>query len=131
AGDTMCIRWPSKNHALESGLFDVNIHMPSIPNQPDPTSQDDLLKMTIATLPYNNCTHIKDDTDLTPCGGCFQIPKDRTPGDYLIQWRWKLVNRKDEWYASCWDVTVAAPEGTVPVNLLGASTSLFAQLAED
>ncbi|KAF9152297.1 hypothetical protein DFQ26_000938, partial [Actinomortierella ambigua] len=63
---------------------------------------------------------------------------DRTPGDYLIQWRWLLNPSPEEWYASCWDVTVTAPEGTgpvpsgaVPVKLLGTSTSFFAQLAED
>ncbi|KAG0248377.1 hypothetical protein DFQ27_000933, partial [Actinomortierella ambigua] len=129
AGDTMCVRWPAKNHAKETGVNGVFINMPPAPTLKDPESQADLMKMTIAKLPYENCTHIKGDTDFTPCGGCFEIPKDRTPGDYLIQWRWELND--NEWYTSCWDVTVTASDGTVPVKILGASTSLFAQLAED
>ncbi|KAF9971714.1 hypothetical protein BGZ73_005243 [Actinomortierella ambigua] len=137
AGDTMCVRWPAKNHAVPSekdrGVF---INMPPTPLDKDPT-QPEFMAMNIAKLPYKNCTNISGDTDLTPCGGCFQIPANRTAGIYVVQWRWEL--NPDEWYTSCWDLEVTAAAGAggggpapaVPRKPIDASTSLFAQLAED
>lgn len=156
-GDTLCVRWPAKNHAVpnerDRGVF---INMPSEPTSKDP-NQAQLMKMTIAKLPYKNCSFIKGDTDHTPCGGCFKIPEDRRSGNYMIQWRWELNN--NEWYTSCWDVRVAAPpplpipspppvvnpqqpppttsqtvmdpQPTSNESILGGSTSVFAELAEE
>ncbi|KAG0051568.1 hypothetical protein BGZ83_003541 [Gryganskiella cystojenkinii] len=140
-GDTLCVRWPAKNHAVKNerdrGVF---INMPSSPTTKDP-NQSELMKMTIAKLPYKNCSFIKDDDDHTPCGGCFNIPENRTDGNYMVQWRWELND--DEWYTSCWDLSVQSllppppPPGTLPTPdpantvMLGGSTSVFAELAED
>lgn len=141
AGDTMCIRWPAKNHAVpnekDKGVF---INMPKTPLDKDPT-QAEFTSYNIDKLPYKNCNFIKGDDDLTPCGGCFTVPQDRSPGVYVVQWRWEL--NKDEWYTSCWDLAVTAATGpgtggnggntTAPPSLapLSNQTSLFAQLAED
>ncbi|KAG0232280.1 hypothetical protein BGW41_001923 [Actinomortierella wolfii] len=143
AGDTICVRWPAKNHAVASekdkGVF---INMPPTPLDKDPT-QAEFNKMTIAKLKYKDCNFIKDDTDKTPCGGCFQVPANRTAGIYVVQWRWELND--NEWYTSCWDLAVTAADapstpgaggnGTNPpggaVKPIDGSTSLFAQLAED
>ncbi|GJJ76553.1 hypothetical protein EMPS_08912 [Entomortierella parvispora] len=146
-GDSLCVRWPAKNHAVPSerdrGVF---INMPPAPTTKDP-NQDQLMKMTIAKLPYKNCsfTGSKDSKDRSPCGGCFKVPEDRVPGNYLIQWRWELNDH--EWYTSCWDLKVGAPPapvvpqpsgavGPVPTqpitsSSLGGSTSVFADLTED
>ncbi|KAF9976288.1 hypothetical protein BGZ73_008834 [Actinomortierella ambigua] len=136
AGDTMCVRWPAKNHAVASekdrGVF---INMPPTPLSKDPTNQAEFMKMNIAKLPYKNCNHMSD-TDHTPCGGCFTIPADRVPGTYVVQWRWELND--NEWYTSCWDLAITAantptPGGNTtlpPSTPLGGTTSLFAQLAE-
>ncbi|KAF9196229.1 hypothetical protein BGZ49_002870, partial [Haplosporangium sp. Z 27] len=106
AGDQMCVRWPAKNHAVKDerdrGVF---INSPDTITTKDP-SQSQLMKMTLAKLPYKNCNPIKGDTDHTPCGGCFTIPADRKAGTYMFQWRWELND--NEWYTSCWDVKVNA-----------------------
>lgn len=138
AGDTMCVRWPAKNHAVKDekdrGVF---INMPPTITTKDP-KQSDLMKMTIAKLPYKNCNPIKGDTDHTPCGGCFKIPADRKPGTYMIQWRWEL--NPNEWYTSCWDVKVNAPAAkktktsslpdntTTTENTTEGQTTIFADL---
>ncbi|KAF9109841.1 hypothetical protein BGX27_007141 [Mortierella sp. AM989] len=103
AGDTMCVRWPSKNHASEYKVPPVFIYGPPSVTKEDP-SQKQLLKMPIAKLNYNNCNRIRGDEDHTPCGGCFKIPSNRKTGTYMIQWRWEL--NKGEFYTSCWDVQV-------------------------
>ncbi|KAF9081977.1 hypothetical protein BGX23_000236 [Mortierella sp. AD031] len=140
AGEKICVRWPAKNHAVESekdkGVF---INMPPAPTEKDP-NQSQLMKMTIEKLPYKNCNHIDGDTDRTPCGGCFTIPANRTTGTYMVQWRWELND--DEWYTSCWDLQVTGlevpdplqpgqPGLPTPPKPLGSFTSVFAELAED
>jgi len=146
-GDTLCVRWPAKNHAVASerdrGVF---INMPPTATNKDP-NQSQLMKMTIAKLPYKNCSFGKEGPEHTPCGGCFKVPEGRTPGTYLIQWRWELND--EEWYTSCWDLKVGAPApvvapqpsgtaGPVPtqpttpkISFLSGSTSIFADLTED
>ncbi|KAF9170451.1 hypothetical protein BGX21_009309 [Mortierella sp. AD011] len=121
AGDQMCVRWPAKNHAVKDekdrGVF---INMPPTITTKDP-SQSQLMKMTIAKLPYKNCNNIKGDTDHTPCGGCFTIPKDRKAGTYMLQWRWELND--NEWYTSCWDVKVNAAGSSNNTTDTPATTS--------
>ncbi|KAF9406657.1 hypothetical protein BGZ94_003011 [Podila epigama] len=140
AGDEICVRWPAKNHAVpnedDRGVF---INMPSTILNKDPT-QSEFNKMNIAKLKYKNCNHIKGDTDHTPCGGCFTVPANRTPGTYVVQWRWELND--DEWYTSCWDLAVTGntPEGGKPedgngnkapsAKPLDGSSTIFAELAE-
>ncbi|KAF9578744.1 hypothetical protein BGW38_005308, partial [Lunasporangiospora selenospora] len=143
AGDTMCVRWPAKNHAVksqkDSGVF---INMPQAILNKDP-DQDGFTAANLVNIPYKNCTIIGDD-DKTPCGGCFQIPPTLQTGNYVMQWRWEL--NKDEWYTSCWDLDVTAPEpidkgsnnnnndnndnNKTVTGSLGGSTSVFAELAE-
>ncbi|KAI1318567.1 hypothetical protein EDD11_006257 [Mortierella claussenii] len=100
-GDTLCVRWPAKNHAIESGVPKVNIYLSKVRNGKD-ISQRDLLKQHIASLPYQNCNKAKNQ-DIRPCGGCFKVPQ-RASGTYLLQWRWML--NKNEYYTSCADVQI-------------------------
>lgn len=131
AGDNICVRWPAKNHAVKSekdrGVF---INMPQTILTKDP-NQSGFLKANIAKLPYKSC-HFQDNTDTTPCGGCFQVPPQLTTGTYVIQWRWELND--DEFYTSCWDLGVTGAGGnnsTSGSTAIGGKTSIFAELAED
>ncbi|KAI8596881.1 hypothetical protein EDD21DRAFT_386973 [Dissophora ornata] len=105
--------------------------MPSTITTKDP-SQSQLMKMTIAKLPYKNCNNIKGDTDHTPCGGCFKIPDNRQTGTYMVQWRWELNN--NEWYTSCWDIAVTGKtstsqkKNTTSNNTLSSETNVLASL---
>ncbi|KAF9343694.1 hypothetical protein BGX26_005348 [Mortierella sp. AD094] len=101
-GDTLCVRWPAKNHArIDHPNHPVQIHLSKVRNGKDITQQE-LLKNTIANLPYKKCDAGNDD-DHRACGGCFKVPA-RAPGTYLMQWRWML--NQDEWYTSCADVYI-------------------------
>ncbi|KAF9953288.1 hypothetical protein BGZ70_000305 [Mortierella alpina] len=138
-GQRMCVRWPAKNHAVKDekdrGVF---INMPKKPTTGD-LKQSVLMKNTLAKLPYKNCNPIKGDTDHTPCGGCFNLPKDIGPGRYMFQWRWEL--NPNEWYTSCWDVQVNASKNKSNSNnstepapkktfaTLGDDTNVFSELA--
>ncbi|KAF9197136.1 hypothetical protein BGZ59_005701, partial [Podila verticillata] len=54
-GDTLCVRWPAKNHAAKNepnGMVQINLS--KVRNGAD-ISQQELLKNTIARLPYKNC----------------------------------------------------------------------------
>ncbi|KAF9193279.1 hypothetical protein BGZ51_003800 [Haplosporangium sp. Z 767] len=101
-GNTLCVRWPAKNHA-EDNEDDtiVQINLSTNKNGEDPTQQE-LLKNTVAELEYRNCGDHKLP-DKRPCGGCFKVP-EREPGTYLLQWRWEL--NPGEWYTSCADVHI-------------------------
>ncbi|KAG0277675.1 hypothetical protein BGZ96_002764 [Linnemannia gamsii] len=101
-GDTLCVRWPAKNHA-ESNEDDtkVQINLSKNKDGADPTQQV-LLKNTIALLPYKNCNK-GSNSDRRACGGCFKVPV-RAQGTYLLQWRWML--NKGEWYTSCADIQI-------------------------
>ncbi|KAF9342228.1 hypothetical protein BGX26_008006, partial [Mortierella sp. AD094] len=102
-GDTLCVRWPAKNHAEKNeDNTIVQINLSKNVDGKDPTQQE-LLKNTIAELEYKNCGHATT-TDRRPCGGCFQVPV-RASGRYLLQWRWML--NPGEWYTSCASSTVA------------------------
>ncbi|KAF9897720.1 hypothetical protein BX616_005096 [Lobosporangium transversale] len=101
AGQTLCVRWPAKNHSKEYKVPNVQIHMARVPNRSD-ISQRELIRNTIANLPYGNCN--SGSSDRRPCGGCFKVPTNRKPGVYLLQWRWML--NKNEWYTSCADVQI-------------------------
>ncbi|KAF9354916.1 hypothetical protein BGX34_010758 [Mortierella sp. NVP85] len=129
AGDQMCVRWPSKNHAFESKIELVHINMPLTPLDKDPT-QAGFEDANLVKLKYNNCS-FTDDKDHTPCGGCFKIPETLATGDYVLQWRWLLVNSgAEEYYTSCWDVNVQAAgpvDPTAPIPL-GANTNVFGSL---
>ncbi|KAK9702423.1 hypothetical protein K7432_011248 [Basidiobolus ranarum] len=104
AGKELCVRWPAKNHKNEPKNI-VYINMAPTPLSKDPT-QKQLNKWTIAKLNYGNC--FGGGSDRARCGGCFTIPKDRKPGDYLIQWRWMLRGSDNvpEWYTSCSDIRI-------------------------
>lgn len=96
-GDMLCVRWPAKNHAEKNeDNTKVQINFSKVKDGKDP-SQQDLLKNTIALMPYKNCNAGKD-SDKRPCGGCFKVPV-RASGTYLLQWRWML--NPGEWYTSC------------------------------
>jgi hypothetical protein len=127
AGDTICMRWPSKNHAFESKIEKVHVNMPQTLLTQDP-NQAGFDAANIAIIPYENCTS-NGDKDLTPCGGCFTIPPQLQTGDYVVQWRWLLVNSGvNEYYTSCWDIGVTARDSAAPVPL-GPYTNVFGALS--
>lgn len=133
-GSTICVRWPANNHALDESAFkspggnrvSINFLIKTSVTDPDQTV---FTSNNIASLLYGNCTDlssncpnsalVKDNPDLSnkydtsqtdpmctkyiPCGGCFTVP-ERSPGIYTVQWRWQL--NPDEFYTSCWDVSV-------------------------
>ncbi|KAF9920470.1 hypothetical protein BGZ65_011221, partial [Modicella reniformis] len=94
AGDIMCVRWPSKTHGKEDGVLPVYINMPDTPLNKDPNQKGfTAAGITPNGLPFGNCSTIKGgDSDHTPCGGCFTVPKQLKTGNYVIQWRWLLTN---------------------------------------
>ncbi|KAG0254490.1 hypothetical protein DFQ27_006821 [Actinomortierella ambigua] len=101
-GDTLCLRWPAKNHATKDSYNNpVWINLSPYANRAD-ISQSALNKANIAKLTYKNCMKYGNN-DNRACGGCFKVPK-RNPGVYLMQWRWML--NKDEWYTSCADINI-------------------------
>ncbi|KAF9114177.1 hypothetical protein BGW39_003429 [Mortierella sp. 14UC] len=102
-GDTLCVRWPAKNHAIPRYLIDryVQINLSPVRNGKDIT-QIELLKNTVAKLDFANCMP-GADIDLKACGGCFKVPR-RAPGTYLLQWRWML--NQGQWYSSCADIKI-------------------------
>ncbi|GJJ77771.1 hypothetical protein EMPS_10130 [Entomortierella parvispora] len=101
-GNTLCVRWPAKNHAVkDEENHKVQINLSKVRNGKD-ISQQELLKNTIAQLPFKNCKPGKNE-DRRACGGCFKVPV-RASGVYLLQWRWML--NKDEWYTSCADIQI-------------------------
>ncbi|ORY07639.1 hypothetical protein K493DRAFT_332706 [Basidiobolus meristosporus CBS 931.73] len=117
-GQQLCVRWPAKNHQHEPNNI-VYINMSPAPTSQDPT-QRQLNQWTIAKLQYGNC--FSGGSDKARCGGCFTIPQNRAPGDYLIQWRWRLIGSDNipEWYTSCSDVRLGNGEGrgntTIPAQ---------------
>ncbi|KAF9911784.1 hypothetical protein BX616_010479 [Lobosporangium transversale] len=139
AGDTMCVRWPAKNHAAknEREKF-VRINMPLELLDKDP-DQKTFSNSTIATIPFKNCHGVESNPDAAPCGGCFPIPANLQTGNYVVQWRWEL--NEGEFYASCWDLAVTGTDPTAPggnqtaplppPTPLGRSTSVFGNLAKN
>ncbi|KAF9935038.1 hypothetical protein FBU30_008531 [Linnemannia zychae] len=108
-GNTLCVRWPAKNHAEKNeDNTVVQINLSKNKDGKDP-SQQELLKNTIAHLPYKNCNR-NSNPDRRACGGCFKVPV-RAQGIYLLQWRWML--NKGEWYTSCADIQIGGGKGTV------------------
>ncbi|KAG0327209.1 hypothetical protein BGZ99_008190, partial [Dissophora globulifera] len=103
-GDTLCVRWPAKNHAEKNeDNTVVQINLSKKMNGADPTQQD-LIKSKVAELPFKNCG-TASTTDKRPCGGCFKVPV-RASGIYLLQWRWML--NPGEWYTSCADIQIGS-----------------------
>ncbi|KAG0046951.1 hypothetical protein BGZ83_007900 [Gryganskiella cystojenkinii] len=101
-GDTLCARWPAKNHAVPFFPHNkVQIHLSKVRNGKDIT-QMELLKNTIANLHFNNC-NVGPNEDRRPCGGCFKVPP-RAKGTYLLQWRWPVDDGKG--YTSCADIQI-------------------------
>ncbi|KAF8939475.1 hypothetical protein EDD21DRAFT_371953 [Dissophora ornata] len=101
-GDTLCVRWPAKNHAKKNEPNNkVQINLSKVKNGKD-ISQQELLKNTVALLPFKNCMSGSNE-DRRACGGCFKVPV-RASGIYLLQWRWML--NKNEWYTSCADIQI-------------------------
>jgi len=114
-GQELCWRWPAKNHAGHVNDQNmVSVNWATTANSADPT-QRQLNTMTVASMRFRNCPDpgvpnpASDQTgvgsDRMPCGGCFTVPA-RSPGTYLVQWRWML--NPGEWYASCSDIQVVA-----------------------
>ncbi|KAG0048226.1 hypothetical protein BGZ83_006783 [Gryganskiella cystojenkinii] len=105
-GQLLCVRWPAKNHAVKDERENhVRIYMPTTPGK-EYTNQKDLLnnkEFLVATLPYKNC-NTGGSQDKRPCGGCFNVPGNRAPGIYQMQWRWEL--NPNEFYTSCADIQV-------------------------
>ncbi|KAF9282865.1 hypothetical protein BGZ68_005713 [Mortierella alpina] len=86
-GNTLCVRWPAKNHAENNEDETVVLINMAKKAGKDP-SQKILDRSNVAKLPYKNCGKNKN-SDRRPCGGCFKVP-ERIPGIYLLQWRWML-----------------------------------------
>ncbi|KAF9089169.1 hypothetical protein BGX29_007604 [Mortierella sp. GBA35] len=106
-GDTLCVRWPAKNHAdqkKDPRKTTVQIYLSKSKDSVDPKYQQDLFKNKVADLPFHNCNPGKDE-DKRPCGGCFKVPV-RAKGTYLLQWRWLLNKEDNEWYTSCADIEI-------------------------
>jgi len=101
AGERLCIRWPAKNHQFKVGATSVHIGISGVNPTSDPT-QREFINQRIAELDYNNCS--EGSSDLKPCGGCFNLPKNLQVGYYAVQWRWSL--NVDEWYTSCADIKI-------------------------
>ncbi|KAF9175678.1 hypothetical protein BGX20_002281 [Mortierella sp. AD010] len=103
-GDTLCVRWPAKNHAVSNEPNHmVQINLSKVRNRKD-ISQQQLLQNTVAQLPFKNCNKGSNE-DRRPCGGCFKVPA-RASGIYLLQWRWIL--NQNEWYTSCADIQIGS-----------------------
>ncbi|KAG0322468.1 hypothetical protein BGZ99_003336 [Dissophora globulifera] len=100
-GDTLCVRWPAKNHAKESSPPPVVINWMKDDGKKN-HPQSVLNKHFLTKLNYKNCDSGKSE-DVRACGGCFKVPSG-SPGMYLMQWRWML--NKGEYYTSCADVQV-------------------------
>ncbi|KAF9962965.1 hypothetical protein BGZ70_007743 [Mortierella alpina] len=100
-GNTLCVRWPAKNHAKDNEDDTVVLINLAKKSGKDP-SQKSLDKSNVAKLRYKNCGKGKN-SDRLPCGGCFPVPP-RAPGIYLLQWRWML--NPGEWYTSCADIEI-------------------------
>ncbi|KAG0334278.1 hypothetical protein BG004_000483 [Podila humilis] len=104
AGGRLCIRWPAKNHAVPSEKNrPVTISLSGVNPKKDP-SQREFLKKKIVELNYKNCTDKGSNTDVWPCGGCFNLPKNLKKGVYAMQWRWQL--NSNEHYTSCADIQI-------------------------
>ena len=111
-GGELCIRWPAKNHAVpDEKTQPVTIALSEVNPKKDPT-QLQFLDNIIAKLNYKNCTDKGKDTDIWPCGGCFNLPTNLKPGNFVMQWRWKL--NSNEWYTSCADINI---KDALPTNL--------------
>jgi hypothetical protein len=114
-GGLLCVRWPAKNHAVKNEVNNpVRISIsPHSNEKKDPRQQDFLTTDYFAAdLNFKNCTNKNLDTDIWPCGGCFTVPEDITPGNHVMQWRWEL--NKKEFYTSCADLNVVAMKNTLP-----------------
>ncbi|KAG0217673.1 hypothetical protein B0O80DRAFT_421521 [Mortierella sp. GBAus27b] len=136
-GQQMCIRWPAKNHAKENPVNNVSINFMKKPTPNKDPSQKDLLNkaniFNIPTLPYAKMCSPNKNGDFTPCGGCFNVPENITPGTYLVQWRWLL--NSDEFYTSCWDLVIEGGDskgGNPPKpkakNSLSNDSNVFSEL---
>jgi hypothetical protein len=105
-GGQLCIRWPAKNHAVKDEKNQpVTIALSEVNPTKDPT-QLQFLSNIITNLNYKNCSDTNLNTDIWPCGGCFKLPTTLKPGNFVMQWRWKL--NSNEWYTSCADIDVRA-----------------------
>lgn len=128
AGDKLCIRWPAKNHAKDTGDTPVFIGLSGVNPTADPSQKEfstqpgsspmkegETAPYTgktgrIAALDYGKCsTAASDASDASPCGGCITLPADLQAGYYTMQWRWML--NKDEWYTSCADIKIEGGAG--------------------
>ncbi|CAO3566873.1 unnamed protein product [Mortierella alpina] len=112
-GDTLCMRWPAKNHAVpsedENGVT-VGIMKydgKKIYSQKDYLDKGSNKPVQTVKFPYKNCSDKGRDTDIWPCGACFKL--DMGVGFYSGQWRWRL--NSNEWYTSCFDLQVVAKGG--------------------
>ncbi|KAF9083498.1 hypothetical protein BGX23_011386 [Mortierella sp. AD031] len=103
AGDTLCLRWPAKNHAQDTDKGKVIINWMRDDGKEN-HRQSVLNKHKLTELDFGNCD--KGSSDTRACGGCIKVPKNATPGMYLLQWRWRLNKNPDEFYTSCADIKV-------------------------
>ncbi|KAG0284866.1 hypothetical protein BGZ96_010802 [Linnemannia gamsii] len=103
-GDTLCVRWPAKNHAEDNEDDDMMVLINLAKSEGEDPTQKVLTKSKVAELPYKNCDE-GENPDRRPCGGCFKVPM-RASGTYLLQWRWML--NPGEWYTSCADIQIGA-----------------------
>ncbi|KAF9912774.1 hypothetical protein EC991_008636 [Linnemannia zychae] len=106
-GDTLCVRWPAKNHA-EKNEDDTKVLINLAQREGKDPTQKQLTDSLVVKLPYKNCDKGKN-SDRRPCGGCFKVPV-RASGTYLLQWRWEL--NEGEWYTSCADIQIGDVNGS-------------------
>ncbi|KAF9957073.1 hypothetical protein BGZ70_009631 [Mortierella alpina] len=111
-GDTLCMRWPAKNHAVDDedeNFVTIGIMKydgKKIYSQKDYLNKGENKPVQNVKVPYKNCSDKGRDTDIWPCGACFKLNENIVPGDYSGQWRWRL--NSNEWYTSCFDIRVKA-----------------------
>ncbi|KAF9949150.1 hypothetical protein BGZ72_009009 [Mortierella alpina] len=118
AGETMCMRWPAKNHAV-SGEKETNVRISimrydgkKVYSQKDYLNKGKNKPVQVVTAPYKNCSDRGSNTDIWPCGVCFKLDENIVPGVYSGQWRWRL--NSNEWYTSCFDFRVKGGNSTDP-----------------
>ncbi|KAG0302257.1 hypothetical protein BGZ98_007658 [Dissophora globulifera] len=152
-GQEICLRWPAKNHAVSSETkmahrsFVFWDPKPVTAGTKDPTEKQFYGKNSdaytkannggqpqtsgnpyfIKELAYNDCSVIKGNTDLTPCGGCFNVPKTAKAGSiYMFHWRWQL--NPNEFYTSCWDIKITKPATSSSKLVAGSNSTVFSDL---
>jgi hypothetical protein len=135
SGETICWRWPAKNHQAHVNVATnmVHVNWDDVPNRAAGTelTWNQLRTKRVASMPFGNCPvpgvpsagdSSGTGSDFKPCGGCFTVPT-RNPGVYTVQWDWPFKDGDSETYTSCADIEVIAG-GTSGGGTGGGGTTL-------